>query len=77
MMNKKPNHLEPLDIVRVYSDPITCQDFEGHAELIETAGPNRDGLQTWRVRFVDDPSPRDNYLRKINTDIDVRRITND
>jgi hypothetical protein len=63
---------QPFDIVRVYQDPITCQDFEGHAELIEPIGPDRDGLQKWTVRFTSDP-PGDYYARLINTDIDVRR----
>lgn len=40
--------------VTIFEDPITEQKPEGTAELLEKILTEIDGLEYWRVRFLDD-----------------------
>ena len=56
--------MKPGDVVKIYQDPITKQDFEGNAVLIEEYRPDvGDGRSMWAVFFEDDPGRE--YLRTI------------
>jgi hypothetical protein len=53
------------DKVPVYQDPITRQDLEGEAQLVELYRPDEgDGLSMWWVEFDDEPGQT--YMRTIN-----------
>jgi len=55
------------DKVKVYQKPITREDYEGIATLIELIRlDERDGLNRWLVHFQDD-EPGSNYVRTIYT----------
>lgn len=53
-------------IVNVYQKPITSEDYEGRARLIEEIRPDQDGLSTWSVEFLDEPGTF--YPRTINAE---------
>ena len=57
------------DVVKVYQKPITEEDFEGWATLVQQVRPDvGDGLSMWEVYFLDQRNsfrPRDTYLRTI------------
>ena len=55
-------NLKTGDIVRVYQRPLTKEDFEGRAKLIEHV---RD--DDWMVSFVDEPGDA-TYRRKVFAD---------
>ena len=41
------------DVVRIYEDPVTCENFEGNAILIdEYRSDHGDGLSLWSVEFI-------------------------
>ena len=42
--------------VKVYSKPITMEELEGEAFLVERVRPDEgDGLSIWMVEFTDEP----------------------
>jgi hypothetical protein len=41
-------------VVMIYEDPVTELKPEGKARLIVREGVGRNGLETWKVRFIDD-----------------------
>jgi len=43
-------------IVTIYEDPITCTKPEGKAELVTKEDTYNDGLESWLVRFLDEPT---------------------
>ena len=44
------------DKVRIYRDPYTYKNMEGHAKLIKPIGSIlTGGYQRWKVRFLNDP----------------------
>ena len=55
-------------IVKIFTDPVTGQNLEGHARLIEEFRPDHgDGLSIWNVRF-ERVGDDELYLRTINAD---------
>jgi len=42
-------------VVTIYEDPITCTKPEGKAELLSKEEAYNDGLESWLVRFLDEP----------------------
>lgn len=53
------------DIVKIYQKPITKEDFEGKARLVEQyREDDGDGLSIWFVHFLTD-YPEETYLRTI------------
>ena len=42
------------DVVKVYQKPMTEEDFEGEAELIERIPFNLPGFEMWKVHFLND-----------------------
>ena len=52
------------DKIKIYGKPVTREDFEGDATLIEEYLPDEgDGLSMWVVTFDDSPGVQ--YLRTI------------
>lgn len=43
------------DVFTIYEDPITCTKPEGDAELVCKEDTYNDGLESWLVRFLDEP----------------------
>ena len=64
--------LKPGLVVAVFQDPITCEDYEGIASLVERVELDLDPpLERWRVRFLDERDPVDpftTYDRTINAE---------
>jgi hypothetical protein len=57
--------MKPGDKVMIYQRPITQEDPEGKAKLIEQIGEDvGDGLTMWLVKFPDEEST---YVRTIYT----------
>ena len=53
------------DTVNIYQYPITGQEFEGRAQLIEQTHKDvGDGLSIWRVIFLNEPE--NEYTRTVN-----------
>ena len=47
--------MQTKQIVTIYEDPITCTKPEGEAELLTKEDTYNDGLESWLVRFLDEP----------------------
>ena len=58
--------MKKKQIVKVYQDPITCQNFEGKAKLISKHKTESWKQEYWRVRFLSDGFTCDRF---INTEI--------
>ena len=57
--------MKPGDKVKIFQKPITKEDYEGEAILVEEHRPDLgDGLSMWVVHFPGD-DPGANYLRTI------------
>jgi len=65
-MTRKILPLHKGDRVRVYQRPLTKDDFEGNATLIEEYRPDDgDGVSMWEVRFDGEQST---WLRTVNAE---------
>lgn len=62
-MPTSPGPLAPGDVVTVYQDPITRENEEGTAILVQCLLEEDEGLSYWKVRFLGDPSF--GFLRRI------------
>jgi len=59
--------LRPGDKVTVYIDPITEEDPEGEAGLLKLLMVDLQGeppLDYWRVRFLEDDSTADRFIKR-------------
>ena len=52
-------------IVTIYEDPITETRPEGDAELVTQEDIYNDGLESWLVRFLDEPQELRSRLIKV------------
>jgi len=63
--------LKPGDKVMVYFDPITEQEPEGKAILLQLLMKDLQGvppLDYWRVRFTTEPFPVERFIKRRQTD---------
>ena len=52
--------------VNIYSDPISSNNYEGSAELIEYHYSTPDGLEFWTVRFEGEYEEFERFIKSIN-----------
>ena len=50
-------------IVTIYEDPITETRPEGEAELVTLEDTYNDGLESWLVKFLDEPELRSRLVK--------------
>jgi hypothetical protein len=57
MYYKRDNNFSPGQVVKIFQKPVTREDYEGEAELVEQthADYHGDGLEIWMVRFLGEP----------------------
>ena len=49
-------------IIKVYHDPVTCQNLEGPAKLLKDLGTRGFKQQYWEVQFLDDEFVTDRWI---------------
>jgi hypothetical protein len=70
-MEKFKKVLKVGQIEKIYYDPITREKFEGFAKLVAIICELGDGLETWYVRFLNEPD--NEYMRTIDTTLNPIR----